>query len=431
MLSAGIGAVVGFVGVALVRSIAVLLNLTLEQRVSTDLPLLSSVGAQPIILPIAAAGGLVVALMARWAPSIRGHGVPEAMEAVLLEESRVHPRTALAKPFATVVAIGTGAPFGVEGPIIVTGGAIGSLLGQFIRVSPSERKILLAAGAAAGTAVVFGAPIASLFLAVELLLFEFSTRALMPLVVASSIADGIHNAFVGKGPLFVVATQNYQGLTQLPFYIVLGLATGLLAVAITRGVYRSEDLFDRLAIPTLLKPAIGSIGFAVIGLAVPRSLGVGYDVIGDIFTGRVAGATLAAVFAAKLAAWWIAMGSGTSGSSLAPILLVGAAGSGLLGDGAHELFPTVGVTGASFAIVGAAATFGAAAGAPLTSIVLVIELTRDFDVIVPVMIATVVAQLIASLMMSESLMTEKLARRGLWVPRVYRPAQDARFSSAT
>ncbi|MCU1360099.1 MAG: Cl-channel, voltage gated, partial [Ilumatobacteraceae bacterium] len=331
----------------------------------------------------------------------------------------VSPRTAIAKPISAAIAIGTGAPFGAEGPIIVTGGSLGSLLGQIIPVSPSERKILLAAGAAAGMAATFGAPLAAVVLAIELLLFEFSARAFVPLVVASAVAGGMHSALFGHGPLFHVPAHEYAGLGALPAFVVLGAGCGVLAIVISRGLFFVEDLYRRLPISSFWHPAIGALGFATIGLFVPRILGVGYDVIGDVLDARLAVGTVAVIAVAKLAAWWLALGSGTSGGTLAPVLLISSSFGLVVGSGLNAVLPGPDVAIGAFALVAMAATFGAATQATFTAIVFVFELTRDYDVVLPLMLATVVADIVYSAVNDDSLMTEKLRRRGLHVGRHY------------
>ena len=415
-LAAVLGVVGGLVGFAFLRGIALALNLVLRGEVGWEFPELARVSPSPWLIVVAVAGALAIAALRRWEPRIAGHGIPEAMEAVLSQQSRVSLRTAVAKPLATMIAIGTGAPFGAEGPIIVTGGGVGSLLGQVISVTPSERKILLAAGAAAGMSAVFGAPIGAVLLAIELLLFEFSTRAFVPLVIASVMADGIHRVLLGPGPLFSLPAQEVGGLLELPRFALLGVVAGVLGLVVVGVLHRVEDVFDATPWPQWANPAVGALGFALIGLVVPRSLGVGYDVIGEILHGELAAGVLAAVLIAKLAAWWVAMGSGTSGSALAPMLLVGAAAGGLLGT----VLAGDGVAASSFALVGMAATFGATAGAPFTAIVLVFELTRDFTVVLPLMLATVAAHLVFTAWREENLMTAKLERRGLHVVTDYR-----------
>ncbi len=257
MLAVGVGLAGGVVGWAFLRVSACLLSLTLTHRASSHFPELAAAHPGWSLLPIAAASGLLVAVLARREPMVRGHGIPETMDAVLRHQSRISIRAAVAKPVATSMAIGAGAPFGAEGPIIVTGGALGSLLGQAVRVSPAERKILLAAGAAAGMAAIFGTPVGAVLLAIELLLFEFSTRAFVPLVIASVVADAVHTKLLGEGPFFSVPNVRYSGIGQLPFFAILGVAIGLLGVVITVVVYRVEDAFDRSRVAPLWRPVIG------------------------------------------------------------------------------------------------------------------------------------------------------------------------------
>jgi CIC family chloride channel protein len=340
------------------------------------------------------------------------------MEAVLVRQSRVAPRTALAKPLSAAIAIGTGGPFGAEGPIIVTGGALGSLVGQVIPVSASERKILLASGAAAGMAATFGSPLAAVVLAIELLLFEFSTRALVPLVVAAAVAGAVHSLVFENGPLFAVPAHEFPGLGQLPLYAVLGCACGLLAVGIIRSLSLVERGYERLPVSPAWHPVIGGAGFALVGLAVPRALGVGYDAIGDVLAGRLALGALAALATAKLVTWLLALASGTSGGTLAPILLISGAGGALAGQLLVDHTP-LDVSPAAFALAAMAATFGSASGATFASVVFVFELTRDYDAVVPLMVATVLATLVVRSLSAVTLMSEKLARRGLVVPSDY------------
>ncbi|HMK11466.1 MAG TPA: chloride channel protein, partial [Acidimicrobiales bacterium] len=312
-LAVAIGLAAGGAAWVLIKLIAILTNLLLFHRWGTTLPSYATLELGPLVVLTAMAGATVVTLLARFAPIIRGHGIPEAMDAVLTRRSRVAPRTAVAKPLSAAVAIGTGGPFGAEGPIIVTGGAIGSLVGQVIHVSANERKILLACGAAAGMAATFGTPLAAVVLAIELLLFEFSPRGFIPLVVATSVAGGVHALLLGSGPLFAVPPHDFAGLGQLPLYASLGLACGLLAVLITRGLFVVEGVFRRLPFGEAWHPIVGALVWASLGLLVPRALGVGYDVIGDTLAGRLALGTLAVLCLGKLIIWWIALGSGTSG----------------------------------------------------------------------------------------------------------------------
>ena len=304
-LLAACGAVLGVAGGAaawvLLHLIGLITNLALFHRWGWDPPPMTEVERSPWLIVAAVGGGLAVSLLARWAPVIRGHGIPEAMEAVLVRQSRIQPRTAVAKPVSAAVAIGTGGPFGAEGPIIVTGGSLGSLLGQALHVSASERKILLAAGAAAGMAATFGAPLASVVLAVELLLFEFSARAFLPLVVAASVASGMHHALVGDGPLFTVPAHDVAGLGQLPLFAALGLGCGAARRAHRPRVVLVEGGFRRLPVAEFWHPLIGSLGFAAVGLVAPRALGVGYDAIQDVIDGRLAAGAVAGLLGGEAA----------------------------------------------------------------------------------------------------------------------------------
>jgi len=421
LLAAVLGLAGGGAAWLLLHLIGVITNVALLHQWGWTLPSLRHFHPGASLVLVALAGGLVVSLLAKWSPVIRGHGIPEAMEAILEKQSRISPRAAVAKPVSAAVAIGTGGPFGAEGPIIVTGGALGSLVGQFVKVSPSERKILLASGAAAGMAATFGTPLAAVVLAIELLLFEFSTRALVPLVVSSSLAAGVHAAIFGTGPLFSVPHHSYSGIELLPVFLVLGIACGLLAVVVCKGLYAIESGFRRLPIGQFWHPIIGALGFALIGLAVPRALGVGYDAINDVLADRIALGALALLLAAKLVAWWIALGSGTSGGTLAPVLLVSGAFGGLFGAAVNELAPGLHLSPGAVALVAMAATFGAATRATFTAIVFAFELTRDYNAILPLMLATVVADLVSAALLDHGLMTEKLARRGVEVPTGYQP----------
>ncbi|MEX2293413.1 MAG: chloride channel protein [Acidimicrobiales bacterium] len=422
-LLTGLAAVLGLAGGGaawvLTHLIEVLTNAALFHELSTEGRSLSELEPGWTLYAAAVGGAVVISCLAKWAPLIRGHGIPETMEAVLTKQSRISPRTAIAKPISAAIAIGTGAPFGAEGPIIVTGGAIGSLLGQVLPVTPSERKILLAAGAAAGMSATFGAPLAAVVLAIELLLFEFSVRAFVPLVVATAIAGGMHSALFGDGPLFRVPPHDFAGLTVLPAFVLLGVACGVLAIVISRGLFLVEDLYRRLPVGDFWHPAIGAVGFITVGLFVPRALGVGYDAIGDVLNTRLAVGTVAALAIGKLIAWWLALGSGTSGGTLAPILLISASFGTVVGEGLNRLLPGPDIAIGAFALVAMAATFGAAAQATFTAIVFVFELTRDYDVILPLMLASVVADLVYSAVNKDSIMTEKLRRRGLHVGRHY------------
>lgn len=433
MLLTLLAGMLGFIGGAaawmLLRLIGLITNVALYGRWSWELPPTTALHASLALLPVAVTGALVVAAMAKAAPIIRGHGIPEAMESVLVRQSRITPLGAAFKPLSAAIAIGTGGPFGAEGPIIVTGGAAGSLLGQLVPVSPAERKILLASGAAAGMCATFGAPLASIVLAFELLLFEFSRRSLIPVATASAVAGAMHIWLFGPGPLFQVSQHEFAGLSALPEYAALGALCGLLAVVVARGLFAAEAGFRRLPIDEFWHPAVGAVLFATVGLVAPRALGVGYDVINDMLDARLALTTVLLLLAGKLLAWWFALGSGTSGGTLAPILIIGSAFGSAVAMTINGATPLdLPVTG--FALVSMAATFGAAIGGSLTAIVFVFELTGDYRILLPLVFSTVLADLVASALLPESIMTEKLSRRGLSVVRDYHADRFARVRVA-
>jgi len=411
VIAAPIGVLGALSAWVLVKLIGLLTSIALFQQVSTTPPPMSDLHPGPWLFLVAAAGGLVVSLIARWVPTVRGHGIPEAMEAVVERQSVIEPRTAIGKPASASIAIGTGGPFGAEGPIVVTGSAIGSLLGQILPVSPAERRILLACGAAAGTAGIFGTPFAAVLLPLELLLFEFSTRSLVPLFVAAAVATAIRSGLLHGGSFVPPMTFTTPHGLDLLWYVALGLVCGLLAVVICKGLFWVEGGYRRLPISEFWHPVIGALGFAAVGMVEPRALGVGYSVIGAELAGTIVGGALLALGVAKLLAWWVALGSGTSGGTLAPLLFIGGAFGGWLGSIAvHAGIP---IDPRAFALVAMAAVFGASTRAVLTAIVFMIEIVAAPAMAVPLMLATAAAAIVATSLASDSLMTEKLTRRGL------------------
>jgi len=373
------------------------------------------------VIPIPVIGGLIVGLMAKYgSPKIKGHGIPEAMEAVLVNRSRIQPRVAILKPISAAIAIGTGGPFGAEGPIIQTGGAFGSLIGQLLHTTATERKVLLACGAAAGMSATFNTPIAGVILAIELLLFEFKSRSFIPLVIASTLATAVHMQLLGAGPMFNVAAMDFGIPKALPFYLILGVACGLAAVGFTRLLYWVEDLFERLPVEELWWPAIGALGLGIIGYFVPRVLGVGYDTIGDILNAHLALKLLIVVMVAKAAALVISLGSGTSGGLLAPMFMSSAAMGGAFALLFDKIAPSAHLSAGAFALVAMGAVFGAASRATFSFIIFAFEITRDYNAVLPLMLVSVIADGISMLLMPRaSIMTEKLARRGLKIHQEY------------
>src|SRR5579859_7289779 len=420
-LAAAIGLVAGIVAYALYKLIGLFTNLFFFHEWSTTF---RSVGSHPMggwVILIPVVGGLIVGMMAKYGSSkIKGHGIPEAMEAVLVNRSRIEPKVALLKPISAAIAIGTGGPFGAEGPIIQTGGAIGSLVGQVLHTTAVERKVLLACGAAAGMSATFNTPIAGVILAIELLLFEFKSRSFIPLVIASTLATAVHMQLLGPGPMFAVSAMDFGIPHALPFYLVLGPICGLAAVGLSKALYWVEDAFEKLPLDELWWPAIGALGLGIIGFFVPRVFGVGYDTIGDILNGQLAWKILLIVMAAKFAALVISLGSGTSGGLLAPTFLWSAAMGGLFAMVANHVFPSAHLSPGAFALVAMGAVFGAASRATFSFIIFAFEITRDYNSVLPLMLVAVIADGVAMLFMPKSsIMTEKLARRGLQVHQDY------------
>ncbi|RKH33745.1 chloride channel protein [Corallococcus sp. CA031C] len=375
----------------------------------------NTLGLWVIVVPVL--GAIVVGLMARHGSrAIRGHGIPEAMEQVLYNQSRIPPRMTLLKPLSAAIAIGTGGPFGAEGPIIATGGALGSLLGQGLHVTADERKALLAAGAAAGMAATFGAPVSAVLLAVELLLFEFKPRSVIPVALATATATGVRIAFMGGAPAFVIPDLVTPSGSALAFYGVMGVAMGMASVVCTRAVYWLEDAFEKLPLHWMWWPALGGVVVGVVGWLSPRTLGVGYTNIEDILSGRFVGMAMIAFCALKFISWSVALGSGTSGGTLAPLFTLGGGLGSALGLLASHLFPALGVDVRVAALVGMAALFAGASRALLTSVVFAFETTRQPLGLLPLLAGCSVSYLVSALLMRHSIMTEKLARRGGRIP---------------
>ncbi|HEU4977410.1 MAG TPA: chloride channel protein, partial [Solirubrobacteraceae bacterium] len=351
---------------------------------------------------------------------IRGHGIPEAMETILLRGSRMEPRLAVLKPLSSAISIGSGGPFGAEGPIIVTGGAVGSIAGQLLDLTAAERRALLVAGAAGGMTAVFGTPLAALLLGVELLLFEWRPRSAVPVAVAAAVAEVCREALAAHGllphaPLFPLP---HVSTAVLPAAVaggalVVGIASGALAWLMTRAVYAAEDAFMRLPLHWAWWPALGGVVVGIGGLIDPRVLGVGYTTIADEIAGRLAIGALVLLLVFKLIVWAVALGSNTSGGILAPLLMLGAAVGALLG----HLLP--GAPAGTYAVLGMAAALAGVTRSPLTSIVFALELTHDVGALLPLLIACTVAHLASVLALRRSILTEKVARRGYHVNREY------------
>ncbi|HEX2689105.1 MAG TPA: chloride channel protein [Kofleriaceae bacterium] len=415
MIAIGLGVIATYVAFALLQLIALFTNLFYFQRPSfaPASPANHTLGIVGIAVPIA--GALIIGLMARYGSErIRGHGIPEALEAILTRGSRVEPRVALLKPVSSAISIGSGGPFGAEGPIIMTGGAVGSLVAQLVKLTAAERKTLLVAGAAAGMSATFASPVAAILLAVELLLFEWKPRSFVPVALASATAAAARTFVIGPGPLFPLeAHPAFPGLGALACCVIAGLVAGSFSGLLTQSVYRFEDLFKRLPIHWMWWPAIGGLVIGLGGLVCPQALGVGYDVIGGILREGYPARAILVLVLVKGVIWSVSLGSGTSGGVLAPLLMMG----GALGSLESLVFPDGGI--GFWPLVGMGAILGGTMRSPLTGIVFAVELTHDMNMLLPLIVAVTVAHGFTVLALRRSILTEKVARRGFHVSREY------------
>ncbi|HLW34387.1 MAG TPA: chloride channel protein [Chthoniobacterales bacterium] len=413
-LAVPIGIVSALVAKALLWLIAVISNAVFFQKYSPELGSLvhHHLGAWVILAPVA--GALLIGLMARYgSEKIRGHGIPEALEAILLGGSVIQPKVALLKPLSSAISIGTGGPFGAEGPIIMTGGACGSILAQLFHLSAAERKTLLVAGAAGGMSAVFASPIAATLLAVELLLFEWRPRSFIPVALASLVAYLTRIPLIGAGPIFPTIPHGALGIWPIIAGLGIGIAAGFGSGILTGIVYFFEDAFQKLPVHWMWWPAIGGLFVGIGGWIDPRVLGVGYDLIGELLAGKILGAALLGLVAAKALVWAISLGSGTSGGVLAPLLIIG----GALGAAIGQFLPTGDV--GLWAMIGMAAMMSGTMRSPLTGIFFLLELTHDLNAL-PVLLCGCAAALgVTVLLMRRSILTEKLARRGQHIAREY------------
>ena len=430
LLTAGLAVPVGILGTAaawlLLTLIHVCTNLFFFQTFSTaeHSPALHQMGIWGVLPPVI--GGLLVGLMARYgSEKIRGHGIPEAIEVILFAQSRMSARVAVLKPLSSGLVIGSGGPFGAEGPIIMTGGALGSLLAQLFHLSAAERKTLLVAGATAGMTAVFGTPVAAVLLGIELLLFELRPRSLLAVAVACSVAGFARPLLLEPGPLFPLHIA-VAGGSALLSCTVIGLSAALLAASLSRALYAVEDAFHRLPLHWMWWPALGGVAVGIGGWLQPRALGVGYDVIGDLLNQRLLLGAALALLAVKAAMWVMALGSGTSGGVLAPLLMLGAG----LGTLLAAILP--GGDASLWPLVGMAAMLASTLGAPLTATLFAVELTGNTQALLPLLLACVVSHGLSVLLMRRSIMTERLDRRGRHVHREYGmdPLENTRVDSA-
>ncbi|TCJ14551.1 CBS domain-containing protein [Flaviaesturariibacter flavus] len=431
-LAVFLGACVSLIAKVLVLLIDLITNLAFFGRLSLHpaSPAEHHYGGWVVVVPVV--GGLIVGLMARYGSrAIRGHGIPEAMEQVLTNKSRIRPSITYLKPLSSAVSIGTGGPFGAEGPIIATGGALGSTLGQILKISSLERKTLLAAGATAGMSAIFGSPVAAIFLAIELLLFEFSPRSIIPVALACITGAAGHHLFFEAGPVFAMTAVSAPSNEAIAAYSAIGLVIGVAAAAITKLVYFIEDAFEHLPVHWALWPAIGGLAVGVVGYFAPHTLGVGYDNIQNLLSGHMALAVVINLCVMKLISWSVALGSGTSGGTLAPLLTIGGATGVLLGMALQSLFPSAGVLLPLAALIGMSAMFAGASRALLTSILFALETTGQGGALLPLLAACLGAYLVSFFLMKNTIMTEKIARRGVRTPQSYHPDLLEKLSVAT
>ncbi|HET7324716.1 MAG TPA: chloride channel protein, partial [Halococcus sp.] len=436
VLAGVIGVLAGIIAFLIYRLIGFLVNIFFYRRISAEFITPPNTGL-PIWIPLVPAfGGLVVGLMAKYgSPRIRGHGIPEAMEAVWDNDSQVEPRVMILKPISAAIAIGTGAPFGVEGPIIQTGGSMGSVIGQYISTTVAERKILLACGAAAGMAATFNTPIAGVLIAIELLLFEFRMRSFIPLSIASVIATAVRRQLIGTEPLIQMcagpAAQcdlGYQLLPILPYLLALGVVLGLGTVVFKRGYFRIEDLFHKFPVGNVLLPAIGGLILGVMGLLVPRILGVGYFVTSEILQNELPIGLLVLIIVGKAVGVSVTLGTRTSGGFLAPMFVIGAGIGSVFAFVVNAVVPGVTVPVGLFALAGLGTLFGVAGRATFALVLFAVEVTQQYEAILPVFLVAVVADGVASLYLRNSLMTEELTRRGVEIYQEYEVDPLKRFS---
>ncbi len=423
LLAVFVAVLISFIAKLLVHLISFITNISFYGKfsVAEASPVGNSLGIWVILIPVA--GGIIVGLMALYgSKAIRGHGIPEAMEQILTNQSKIKPTITYLKPISSAISIGSGGPFGAEGPIIATGGALGSTLGQLLKISHNERKILLAAGATAGMSAIFGSPIAAIFLAIELLLFEFSPRSIIPVALACITGAAGHHLLFGQSPVFEISTAIMAaGNTALFAYSIMGIIIGLLSVVVTKLVYLIEDGFEKLPIHWMWWPAIGGIAVGIIGYFEPKTLGVGYSNITDILSGSLPFQMVVSLCVLKFVSWAIALGSGTSGGTLAPLLTIGGAVGIILGSFFLYIFPSSGITLPLAALVGMAAMFAGASRAYITSIIFALETTGQANALLPLLATCSASYFISFFLMENTIMTEKIARRGIKTPDSYEP----------
>lgn len=389
-------------------------------------------GPLATILVPAAGGALVGPLIYFLAREAKGHGVPEVMLAIAEQQGRIRFRVVFVKAFASGLCLGTGGSAGREGPIVQIGSALGSAVGQLVRVPPELLRTLVAAGAAGGISATFNAPIAGVVFSLEVILREFSARAFSVVVLASVTAAVISRAFLGNYPAFFVPPYDLRSPWELLFYAGLGVLAALVGRAFIWSLYRLEDGFDAWRVPEYLKPIVGGLGIGLLGLGFPQIFGVGYETVEGALRGQLAPALLAVLVVAKIVATSLTLGSGGSGGVFAPSLFMGAMLGGAIGSFLHGLFPDITAPSGAYALVAMGAVFAGAAQAPITSILILFEMTGDYRIILPLMTSVVISTLVSHLISRETIYTIKLRRRGIDIlrPQRHDPLAQVRVGDA-
>lgn len=430
VLAGVIGVGAGIVAFLIYHFIGFLYNLFFYQRISFEFIVPPNSGLPLWIVLVPAFGGLIAGVMAQYgSPRIIGHGIPEAMEAVWSNESKIEPRVLFLKPISAAIAIGTGAPFGVEGPIIQSGGAMGSVFGQWISMTAAERKVLLACGAAAGMAATFNTPLAGILVAIELLVFEFRSRSFVPISIASLIATGVRHPLLGVEPLFQVeAEYAIQLFAHLPFLVGLGIIIGIAAIIFKNGYFWAEGQIHGIPVNDIILPAIGGLVLGMMGLLVPRTFGVGYEVAEEILNNELTVTLVLLVMVFKVVGVYVTLGSKTSGGFLAPVFVAGAAIGNAFAHGVNAFVPGITVSPALFALAGLGTLFGVVSNATFGFTLFTIEVTQQYEAIIPVFLVAVVADAVATLYMGPDLMTAELTERGIDVSQDYEVDVLKRFN---
>ncbi|MBE9665599.1 chloride channel protein [Mucilaginibacter boryungensis] len=420
IISVAVAIAISFIAKVLVSLINLVTNISFfgSFNLAFHSPANNHLGYWVIIIP--AIGGVLVGLMALYgSKAIRGHGIPEAMEQILTNKSTIKPAITFLKPISSAIAIGTGGPFGAEGPIIATGGALGSTIGQLFKITANERKVILAAGATAGMSAIFGTPIAAVFLAIELLLFEFSPWSILPVALACITGAAGHHLLFDTGAVFPMPNVAIPSNQALAIYSCIGIVTGFLAMGLTKIVYWIEDMFEHLPIHWMWWPAIGGLAVGIIGYFAPHTLGVGYDNITGVLSGKWPLTLILTLCFFKFLSWAIALGSGTSGGTLAPLLTIGGASGAVIGTVILGFFPDCGLSIPMSALIGMSAMFAGASRAYLTSITFALEATMQSHALLPLLGACTGSYLVSFFLMENTIMTEKIARRGVYTPDTY------------